>query len=1114
MQERGVSPAEIEAFKAKPIGEQLAIGQKYLRDFKSEGRQSRPDRMPDKVPTVEGLTVTAKDKASAEGKGRNIKVLNDAFEAHKPPPTPQPGANGGPPLEGETNAETIARTRKFLEAAKAADFRMKGANRPYRPAADDHAPTRLEKDARKLLMAKNPTQKSVDAYRAQELLLHSGDPDAIREARNTGRIDSDVKLSKRSGDAAIANAEAQQAQRFETPHEEAETMVEPEKAETTEDVKRLSPKEQTFDVEKPSEREKLNTLMNKLGIPKSEQKARGGVVGSSKSGVAIEEGSTPDAPKASTVRKIDVGGVDQKALLDAVARAKNKNVGPADDEGLMKALTTSKSETLAALGDRFLADNGGWVDPHKIMADLRAGASKAALAILGKPGYKAPDSYIARPAKTPQEQYARSLDDRLYEYEKTAQQVDLDAIKRAVDVTAGVKAPGALRRMYDTAEVGKTANLSPQEKALFDQYISPILEASDKLHKEALRLDPTVGPKIANHMYRILKSGLDKDKLLISGHSPDPMETSKYSAVGTRAQGTAKERNFFALEGHNGQRYVISPKDDGSGFTLWHQRKAFTVKDPNFQFKDGGTYQMGPRTLKMGQALTHEIEDNARGDNGRKLEYYHNAALSAIQGFSQLRKQVLGLHLIEAIKADPKFLSYAKAPGGKAPDHYVTTKLGNFKDWKMDPQLAHVLDDFSQPGFGLDSLNRARQISQAITKTIFTLPTKHLWNVGDHWFVERGGKWLNPAAYKDLAQTSAAAIKSVMTQDAYQKKLRLNGAGTMYGGVLTQDAVNNVARALGEAVEKQPSRWDPIARNFGVGPSDMVKAVYKASQHVMWAGNDMFLTQAIMEHERNGMPLDEAIRTVERHIPNYRVPSTLLGTGAGARALQQTLMEPLAFSFGRYHHGMLNSYSNIARGLVSEHRGNRLEAVGHVAALGILAFAVYPVLKAAARMATGDDKTDIPYHGPLSIPGHLYEASRGKEDASSALRATTTMSPALTTALQQLSGNDWRGKPIIERADVNQAAHGSARAAGKVATQEADFLARGLIAPYGTAARAYNAGQNPAAAVRDQVLDLKTPSAAARKYEGNLPRTLQRQEKTREKHPFGPIEDVYNRITR
>jgi hypothetical protein len=91
---------------------------------------------------------------------------------------------------------------------------------------------------------------------------------------------------------------------------------------------------------------------------------------------------------------------------------------------------------------------------------------------------------------------------------------------------------------------------------------------------------------------------------------------------------TAMDPAFFVLERDDGKRYVIQPFE--GGYHVWEKGMIrVSIDDPAFRFKDGDKIDVGGQKLTMRDAITSEIEKNARGANGRMMEYHHSATFSA-----------------------------------------------------------------------------------------------------------------------------------------------------------------------------------------------------------------------------------------------------------------------------------------------------------------------------------------------------------------------------------------------------------------------------------------------------------------------------------------------------
>ncbi len=1033
-------------------------------------------------PTKENLkakigdeVVEARSKADLARKVDAYQGLKEAYAKHAP-----------------AENETLEATRARAEALVADATKHLLAYRPNVKPAE----YMLARSAKQLAAKKI----SVDRFIADEKLLRSGDKDMINQVRQGNRIEADIGRSQRPTveQAEAGRAEgAAQAEPDDAPHEKAAF----ENVKTKADLPTETGK--ALDVTKPEDHAEVAAALDVEAAPKENWKD---VVAKQKEEAAAKlqrqrEARLAAGPKPEVKTPEWIKAHAKEVAAEAKTEAEKK-----DSRSNLTNVDLVKKGRVKDLWDKFIEDEvgGGFAgaEGSDIAEDLKGYFNKTQA-----------KSYIARDAKTPSEEYARSLSDDLHKLRQADVEHSHELLRwmKSLPDDLFKKSGGSspIERMYFAREDNSIGKLDPKEQADYNRLVRPMLDENDKLFENINKIAPErLGPDVSNHIYRITKGATPEYNILKPGESADPV--AGVNGISVASKGPALARRFVALENDaTGQRHVISLNKDG--FTIMKDGKGQRVKDPNFAFEEGGKYQVGNDSFTMKQAMTPEIEDNARFENGKRVKYYHNAALSAGLANRYLGNMARHLQFLEDLKGNDTFKQFATPSAKEAPENWIETKLPNFKGWKMDPQLSHVMNDYAQPGFNESGLNSLRKLSQAITKTIFWLPTAHINNVGAHWFVERGWDWIKPMEYRHLVVDGMKAIKSVVSQDEYQTKLRNAGAGTIYGGVATQRFMDQFAKGVGEAIEKNPSKWDPIARQFGIGPSDLAKAIYKASSHVMWAANDMFLTEAVMRGERKGLSISQAVTEAERHIPNYRVPATVMGSGNGARRFSQLMQDPLFMAFGRYHYGVFNSYANMAKDLVKGNGADKLQAVGNLMAVGILALAVYPVLDKAARMLTGNKDASQQRRGPLAIPAHLNAARKGEEDFASAARSTFTLPPMLTTAIQAIGGKDFRGKNIIEPGDLRNADKGSLPAAAKVAGQGVDFLARGLVSPYSTLSNMLHKKESPGEGLRDQALDQKNPSAAARKYLANVPKRSQQEAVSRFKKPVGAIEGLVNK---
>jgi hypothetical protein len=200
-----------------------------------------------------------------------------------------------------------------------------------------------------------------------------------------------------------------------------------------------------------------------------------------------------------------------------------------------------------------------------------------------------------------------------------------------------------------------------------------------------------------------------------------------------------------------------------------------------------------------------------------------------------------------------------------------------------------------------------------------------------------------------------------------------------------------------------------------------------------------------MEKLKAGETMKEAIKSTEEHMPNYRLPSTILenptnlrirmgnvtvpftkkalrvptinrgGSGiplglgyAGGRGVSKALQSPYVV-FGPYKHGMLSSGLNTLKDMVSKDKGWKKNAKGVNSALA-LAAALYAygimwgegLFNQAAQEVTGDSTAEVRAPGFAHVVSSVKDVwgEDPKKDAIALLSTLITPSPGLLIPLQ------------------------------------------------------------------------------------------------------------------
>jgi hypothetical protein len=296
-----------------------------------------------------------------------------------------------------------------------------------------------------------------------------------------------------------------------------------------------------------------------------------------------------------------------------------------------------------------------------------------------------------------------------------------------------------------------------------------------------------------------------------------------------------------------------------------------------------------------------------------------------------------------------------------------------------------------------------------------------------------------------------------------------------------------------------------LANKFGINPVDWVKAIYRGSQYAMWNAGDILRAQRILELEKRGMSRDAAIREMVRHQPDYRIPLKVMGSPEISNFLNNARMSVM---FTRYHYKVFGSLADMTKALLRPGASytERVDAAGHVMALGILAFVLKPMFDSAIRWASGNPEAEGRPRGPL-VP--LYAAAdvvRGKKDLGQALSGAMTMTPVAQLGVDVLHNRDVFGRQIVnpQSAAPVQVAQGLEHVLGTLIAPYAQF--KGLITP-GSSKGTWKQE------LRDQLLDIKEPTAmqsAGQRYGEFVAR---REEAKRAVRPRGPIEYLGRRAT-
>lgn len=656
--------------------------------------------------------------------------------------------------------------------------------------------------------------------------------------------------------------------------------------------------------------------------------------------------------------------------------------------------------------------------------------------------------------------------------------------------------------------------LASEEQRLYDEHIAPLKREERDLWEEAKKTDlHGIGDYDPTYAHRVVKGRSPQfDRLLGAG------DTDAQGPIGgkrTLPQSTSsmKERVYFAMQNELGERRVTARNEDGGWSVL--DKGVYDPLRINTPIEVGDAFHYDGHIWTMEQARAHEI--TAAGGP----EYYENAVANTIDNVVRLRQVVRAIHELGRLKSSPEWAAYARPYGAKdIPHDWVEPKMPLFRGWLVHPRLAATIDDF----YGAEGslFDRLAKINRIAVGTMFWSPVRHIYNVGTHWVTARGWDNVTPAGMHSFAADGFRAVQEVIGQGPKYQALLREGNGLIYSSVANHDFYRKMLKRLGEDVVRNPARWDPVARTLGVGPSDLIRLIYQGSSRVLWSVSDMMMMQRVLELERKGMTLREAIQETERHIPPYRTHSEILGS----RLASQIYFNPALTEFSRYHYGAMNSWANITKDLVLGGKNpiggsRRIEAIGNLMATAAILTFVAPIVNLGFQQIFGP-KVRVTPAGSMTLPTPFVDKAMHTEwakehlpkyildyyngDASFVMTAQNlfALAPITRAGLEAVTNLDFfTGRHIYEPSDVE---HGRA---GRVAGQVAEHVAEKAVQPYYAYARMRNQGKDILKGTTEQALGLSEPNLAGM---AKVRHYQDREAQRRAARPRGLLEEIFGKL--
>jgi hypothetical protein len=291
-------------------------------------------------------------------------------------------------------------------------------------------------------------------------------------------------------------------------------------------------------------------------------------------------------------------------------------------------------------------------------------------------------------------------------------------------------------------------------------------------------------------------------------------------------------------------------------------------------------------------------------------------------------------------------------------------------------------------------------------------PLKHMHNEVVHWYLTRGASgFTNPNRIVDLATTFPTAIMEVYNKGPLYKEIMREGGSIMSANIRNNLLMEKAFEKGLKELQKDPNFKD-MAKALGRSPLDLYDGISKASNKAMWTTRDMLYVQLIQEKMKRGASLKEAVRIVERHMPNYRLPTRVGEKVVGAklsRITSKVLQNPNWVVFARYKHGMVSSFLNGMKDLAMldpnvKKSKQFKDGMDYTIALSTLLGVVYPVMDSIFQSLTDEDSAKVRRAGVTHLFSAIKDISESKKDAFALLSGLVTFNP-IAQSMFELAAN-------------------------------------------------------------------------------------------------------------
>lgn len=493
------------------------------------------------------------------------------------------------------------------------------------------------------------------------------------------------------------------------------------------------------------------------------------------------------------------------------------------------------------------------------------------------------------------------------------------------------------------------------------------------------------------------------------------------------------------------------------------------IKDKQDKFfidKAGNLHTLGAATVK-------EIESQTG------TQYYKTPLANFMNAFIQLKQVDMAngfLNKLKSTMAEQDLIHDLKK--GPPPDGYATTAIPNFRGYAFPVKIAAELDRLSSAN-KVDPLRGLTVVNQFLRNSIvFGVGIKHWANEINLWLKEGGvSRFAHPVR---LAKTGMQAVRALVTQSPEYFRVMERGGSLMMHD--TRNYTQLILSAANEQLKGDKTTAQKISDALGyANPLKLMKMLGDLSHKSAMGSHDLLMMQAVFEHMDKGNTLDQSIDYVNKYIPDYDIPSTILGS----KAASDLVRSPNLLMFSAYHYGVIRSYGNMIKDLTTGiGKGDAKQIAGaadKIAMAALLSTLVYPVLDKVAQGIFGSDakgkKSRVRRAGSSKLEEDVYQLATGQKALSQFIYAYAT--PAAGTELMAELATD---KSLNPNSNLTPYVPSDVSAHPVRAVKDVAGFAASKFGPYQQYEQASTNISSPAAVGEGQLDIIHGTSEAKREY--------------------------------